>query len=308
MKIAVAVLLAFVASIYAHSISRVPPAWNPNPSKTAQCGGGRPGPVVMNLYPGQVQEFTWEVVAGDGAGAVTIRIDPSGGSFTGANFVTLERTDNVVPNSVGTFKFSAKIPDVVCTGTNTAGGTGNVCTLQMFSTSNWYSCATVQVIRSNNGTVVSTVQPTLPVTCNVATGLRFCTWMNGQNVIVPPGQASPIQLDWAVQSAYNSYLQNTLVFKNPNHPQCAGWFQKLICGLNFQSCETGARPGGCNQACMNTNAFCETTDVHLSLYNCTKFPNTVADLTGNCNGAGAVKISPVLMIVVALVSVLVHVF
>jgi hypothetical protein len=301
MKLVAAVLLAFVASIYAHSISRIPPAWNPNPSKTAQCGGGRPGPVVMNLYVGQTQDFTWEVVAGDGAGAVTIRLDPSGGSFVGGNFATLERTDNIVPQGVGTFKFSAKVPDVTCTGTD------GTCTLQMFSTSNWYSCATVKVIRSTNGTGTTT-QPTLPTTCNVASGLKFCTWMNGQNVVVPPGQISPLTLDWAVQNAYNSYLQNTLVFKNPNHPQCAGWFQKLICGLNFQPCTAGGLPGGCNQACLNTNAYCETTDVHLSLYNCTKFPNTVADLTGNCSGANSIKVSPVVVLIAALLSVIAFVF
>jgi len=299
--IAALTLAAFVASISAHAVSRVPIPWNPNPSTTAQCGGGtNTNTPTMTLVAGQPFTVTWEVVAGDGAGPVTFKVDPAGGVNFGTGSTTIQMTGNPqVPPAVGTYKFTGTAPAVTCTGT------GATCTLQI-ATTNWFSCATIQILDPNSSAAKTTPTPTSPQTCMVAKGLTFCTWMNGQSVALPQGQISALTMDWAVQATYQQYLANKNVFTNPTNPQCAGWYQKFLCGANFQPCGSTFGSGGCNQACVNTNAFCGINPSHLTLYNCTNYPNTGYDLTGNCNGAGSLKISAVVMIASVLLSVLAY--
>jgi len=250
----------------------------------------------MTLYVGQQFTITWDVIAADGNGPVTMLIDPTGlQNFQTATNVPLT---GATPTTVGTYTFTGTTPALTC------AGTGNTCVVQLSSSTDWFSCATVSILTA--GKNQTTASPTLPQICSIAKGLTFCTWMNNQQVVVPPGVLSPIQLDWLVQATYNSYLANPLVFTTPTNPQCAGWFQKLLCGINFQPCNQFYGTGGCNQACVNTNNFCSVTQLHSTLYNCTKISNTGSDLTGNCSGAGTIKVSAVVMIVSALLSVLVY--
>jgi hypothetical protein len=248
----------------------------------------------MKITQGQQFNIVWQVVAADGAGPVTVTLDTTGGQvFTGASSVAIPIT-GTAPPGVGTFTFSAVAPKAVCTGK------GATCTIQMKSSSNWYSCSTIQIIDPNNPN--ATASPTLPPNCQPAFGLTFCDWMNGQNVYLPTGQISAVSLDHVVQSAYTQYLSNPLIFKTPGSSQCQGWFKKLICGINFQPCNA-VGTGGCLQACLNTRSFCSTDDSHLSLYQCSNFTNTISDLTGNCNGAGSVSVSVIVMLASAVLMV-----
>jgi hypothetical protein len=286
------VLLAFVVYVSAHAVSRQPPAWNPNPSTSQPCGNGQITSVaVMTLTQGKPFEIKWEVVAADGSGPVTVLLDLAGTQNFASGAVNIPVT-GTTPNGVGTYTFTATAPAVTCKGPNGA------CTMQLKSSSGWYSCATVNIIDPNNPN--ATVAPTLPPNCQPASQLTFCDWMNGQNVYLPPGQISAISLDWAVKSAYNQYLGNLQVFRNPYSPGCQAWFKKLICGLNFQPCGANYGQGGCNQACLNTNNFCSVDPSHVTLYNCSKITNTVSDLTGNCNGAGSIQISAAVLIMSAI--------
>jgi len=286
-------LLAVAACVSAHAVSIMPPAWNPNPSTTAPCGNGaNPQATSINWNIGTTQTITWQVLALDGAGAVTVLIDTTGGqTFTQGTSPSMTLT-GTIPPGVGTYNFTSTVPNVKCTGT------GGTCTLQLKSSSGWYSCATVAIVDPNNPP--ATKAPTLPPNCQPAFGLTFCTMMNGQNVYLPNGQISAISLDHAVNSAYTQYLANPKVFHNPYDTNCQGWFKKFICGLNFQPCGAAYGTGGCQQACLNTNSFCQVDNSHLTLYQCGNYTNTVSDLTGPCNGAASMTVSAIVLFASAL--------
>jgi len=296
---AVLVLALFVASATAHAVSRDPIPWNVNPSTTAVCGGGTNTNTATQTYTvGQQMTIKWSVVASDGNGPVTAVLDTTGNTNF-ATGVSIPLTGTQPSAGVGDYTFTATTPDVTCTG---AGAT---CTLQLKSSSNWYSCATVKIVRSTGGS--TTVAPTIPRTCVVGKGLTFCTWMNGQNVALPLGQISAIAVDYTLQVTYNQYLANPQIFSTPDNPNCYGWFKKLLCGSTFQPCNERYGTGGCNQACVNTNNYCGITQLHSTLYQCSaNYTNTDSDMTGNCSGAGSIKVSAVVMIASALLSIVAY--
>jgi hypothetical protein len=293
-------------TVSSHAVSVSPIPWNPNPSKTSPCGvpaGTTPADqVVMTLVQGQPFTIQWHVVVGDGNGPVAMNIDPTGLQQFSNGATTVPLSGNT-PTNIGYYTFNATAPTITCTG----GPTNDMCTMQIFATqTQWFSCATVKILQAGT---VTTPAATLPFTCQVASGLSFCTWMNGQNVIVPPGQLSAETLDSTVEATYQQNLANPMVFSTPNNPNCPGWYKKFLCGMSFQPCVNTTTPySACNQACINTNNYCGLTELHQPLYNCKNYTNTVADLTGNCNGASSVQISTFVIITAALLSVLVYMF
>jgi len=291
-------LLCVIAYVYAHAVSIVPPAWNPNPSTTNPCGAGQNTNSPVATWTQNTQaSITWQVVAADGAGPVSMIIDTTGAqNFAGTTAVKVPLV-GATPGAVGTFQFTAAIPAVTCTGPK------STCTVQL-ATTNWFSCATVSIVNPNSN---ATAAPTVAPNCYLASGLTFCTWMNGQYVTLPAGSISPITMDWNVQDTYNLYLGKPNVFQTPNGAGCLGWYKKFLCGLNFQPCGANYGKGGCYQGCVNTNSFCTVDPSHITLYNCTNYPNTVSDLTGNCNGAQQVQVSA-LVIISALISMVVFLF
>jgi hypothetical protein len=108
-------LLAFVAvvaSVSAHAVLRDPVPWNTNPSTSNPCGGGtNTNTPVLTVKYGQQVTLKWEVVAADGAGPVTMTIDPAGGQNFGTTGVKVPLT-GTVPTGVALYTFSATIPTV----------------------------------------------------------------------------------------------------------------------------------------------------------------------------------------------------
>jgi len=200
----------------------------------------------------------------DGVGPVTALIDPTGGT----NFTINVPLTGQTPQTVGTFTFTATVPSITCTGRNA------MCTLQVASSSDWFSCSSI-LITSTGGAVPP------PATCVEANQLSFCSVVDNTQVLLPGGQSNLYNYDLTLGSTFNATLNNPLVFSSPNAKGCYAAYYKLFCGFNLQLCSLV--PAGCNQACLLTNSLCGIQNSHTGLYNCSNYLNTQADATGNCN-------------------------
>lgn len=91
-------------------------------------GGGAATPVQATYAPGATITVKWTVVAGDGNGPVTFRLDTAGGqTFTGTAIPsTSAPTADIV--AVGPYTLTLTLP---------AGVTCDKCTLQAKSSTNW---------------------------------------------------------------------------------------------------------------------------------------------------------------------------
>jgi hypothetical protein len=110
----------------------------------------------------------WQVVAGDGTGAITVKVDPAGGTQFTKNIPISGST----PNTVGqAYPFDLTIPsDIICTG---AGG---LCTVQVSNGGGWTACSTIEIPGGSVPPVVA--EPGQPYCANL-TGLGFCSELNG---------------------------------------------------------------------------------------------------------------------------------
>jgi len=199
--------------------------------------------------------ITWQVVAGDGVGSVIASLDPAGGQ----NFPAppnLVQTIGTAP-AVGTYNFTLNVTAVTCTG---AGG---VCTLQVKSSSDWYSCATVQLTAAP----APTIAPPTPV-CQLVNGLAFCSELNGQYVTLPGTGATPVNLDIQTQNTYNLNYNNPMVFMN-NSTACATAYKTFLCHNDFPYCGYKA---ACQSLCTTAIQTCQVTPAEAGLYNCNSGP------------------------------------
>jgi len=248
-----AVLFALVAG---HAKLNTPAAWNPQPSKAAPCGGAAQlTDTVTSWEIGGRSTVAWQVVAGDGVGAVSAIIDPTGGTtFTGTP-ISLGTASVVGP---ATFTFT--VPDTTCTGTSSDPTKGPICTVQIKSDSGWVACATVRV----SGTFVP--PPPKGVNCQVVEGLQYCTEQNGVNVEVAPGSV-PANTDATVRETFLTTLYNPNVFSAPNTTRCATAYKNYLCKNAFPYC---GQEAACQPACYDAIGICKITDSHRGLYDCTQ--------------------------------------
>jgi len=239
-------------SIQGHAILRVPLGWNTNPSKTSPCGAGVQPTVPDAIWKvGTTVTITWQVVASDGSGAVTVTFDPTGQmNFVGAP-QSLISTIGTAP-MVGTFNFSLTIPSVTCTGPD------NMCSVQFMSSSAWFSCTSVQLVTTPPPPVITTP------TCEIATGMKFCTQLNNQFVLVPHGQTAA-GVDSEVSSTYSANVINPNVFTFGNSSACGPAYKNFLCSQTLPYCGT---QGACQAICNYALQTCGLTQKEADLYNC----------------------------------------
>jgi len=264
-------LLVVTLIAYVHNHARLQNIlpWNPNYSKTSPCGGApQPTKPAATLVTGDTVTFQWQIIAGDGVGAVTAQIDPNGGT----TFVTPLTLTGPTPTTVGTYTFTATVPAITCTGASSDGS--KLCTIQLQSSSGWYSCTSVQILATGEQSVA------IPTVCVYPSTLGFCSSSNNQNVVVPDSGQDLGSYDQALQSTFTITLNNPAVFTT-NTTACAFYYKKLFCGINYPLCAAPSS-GGCQQACNNVRTFCNVTALHSNLFNCNNYPNTNADSTGSC--------------------------
>jgi hypothetical protein len=213
------------------------------------------------------------MIAGDGNGPVTIRVDPGGGSTTFP--VTIGTTADF--QAVQAYDFSFTLP---------ANLTCNRCTIQAKSTSNWYSCASVDIVAP--GTPI----PEVPQTCTVYYGYRFCNARSGLNVVVDQGETQQQVFERDAGSVYNThfaYLNNTNVMANGNDARCVTALKNYLCADAFPVCGT---KGSCKTFCDSVIQYCGVQESHLGLFPC-------AELQDRCS-ASSIPIAVTLLVAVLL--------
>jgi len=286
--LALIVVSYLIASVYGHAKLVSPVAFNPNPSKTAPCGGGAlPSGAAANWPVGSTQTVSWTQVASDGGGQLSMYIDPkgstdnfmttTGGSGTGLVSVPFPYSTSQNQN----YQFSLTVPDVNCNGPS------GLCSVVIFTETSWWACTLVS-IKTTNANPPPVFVNTTNGTCVNATGLTFCDMVNKHVVSVPTGQ-SAAQLDTSAQIAYTSTLANAKVLSTPGKPGCTSALKYLLCATLFKSCEYKG-PASCDYYKGGVGCFCVTTCIqaqqlcglnatHADLFGCGAATNYALDAT-----------------------------
>jgi len=291
--LAITAVLCVLPSVLGHAALVTPSAFNPNPIKTFTCGGPTAG--TVNVVAAGANTLQWKLIASDGAGDVSMFVDPAGvttnfpTSYTGTKAATVQSVGVIgttTSTQVGTtFTFDYTMPDVTCTGS--MGGRTDVCTAQVVSASNWVACfafAKTAPTGNQNPTYV----------CSLATGLTACPMVNGKHVNIPTGYTLA-SLDLEVSTTLNQNLPNTNVFLTGNTPAapgaqqtpCEQSYRAYLCGATFGACAVGTNApppvSPCQAVCSQFECWCGMNALHADLYQCELYNNAGSDLAGQCD-------------------------
>lgn len=291
--------MIFNVLVDGHSILRTPAAWRNRESKAAPCGGGQ----LANAVPMAVADGAttinaqWDVTAGDGNGPITVSyVTTDTTNFGGAP--TLAVTMDPVPQrGTGQYPFTLNVAALnsnVCNG----GADGNTCHIQVKSTSNWYSCASLSMTApvTPPPTAGNTAPPTPPPTpippvvqkCEPISGVTgtLCGGLAGKNVFPPENINSLIT---AIGADYQGMRNNPLVFRNPSTTLCGQYLAQIFCAFNIRGCDVGTPPTEkkiCKTRCTSAFYECDVdpyhTDAYLGQCELADFGETTADVYGTC--------------------------
>lgn len=298
--VVVTVCLAALPSVLGHAALVSPTPFNTNPSKSFTTGGVSAGP--LNIIPDGPRTLSWRLIAGDGAGAIKMLVDPAGlttnfptsnGATPAASLIQVPLT-GADPTVVGvTYDYTYQWPaGLTCTGAN------GMCTAQVSSTSNWvagfsFSKTAPAAVSSTAGTSAAQV---FSGGCVTAANLVNCPMVNGKTIWVPTG-ADALDMDLTVAATMEQNLNNSRVFSN--QPQSAGVsttctraYQRYLCGDAFMLCNAaGTQPidtvtlrQPCLQSCTEFTCWCDLNPIHADLYRC-NLQNAARDATGSCSTA-----------------------
>lgn len=128
----------------------------------------------------------------------------------------------------------------------------------------------------------------------LASGLTFCTMLNGMDIDIPIGALSISEIDGLAKNTYTANLASPLVFNTPTLNNCPAIYQSFIC---FQTFTVVATPGGvCSDFCTQMNNACNVQTIHQILFDlpCTNYPeiNCVTAAVGLASINNANAISP----------------
>lgn len=304
-------LIVFNVLVSGHSILRTPTPWRNRESKNAPCGGGQMPATANAIGNGDITS-RWDVTAGDGNGPITVTYVTTDNAATTAGFnaarnagQTLTVTMNPVPQrGTGQYPFTMTAPPAgVCSG----GGNGNTCHIQVKSTSNWYSCASLEqpaVITptpapipavTDAPTVSPTVTPPPKCTNLLGTTGSLCQALEGKphlEVASVPATLTSIATD------FQTIRYNALVFRNPEPQICAQYLSQLFCSLNIAPCNPADTPPKplpiCKTRCTSAMYECDIDPFHADAFlgdcNSPLFGATTSDVYGPCPVESARKI------------------
>jgi hypothetical protein len=269
-------LLSSAVLVAGHAKLNNPLAWNPNPSTQQKCGGGTDPAVARASWPSGAKvagAIEWEVVAGDGVGAITVKLDPNGGT----DFTVNVPITGTTPATTIKYTFDiTKVPNVECKG---AGG---LCTVQI-GNGNWVGCSTVEITGVTAAAVV--VAPGEPK-CENLTGLVLCKAMEGRSGMIPYGTTMEA-VDATLDTTIRATLFNPKVFDTPEGDGCGGAYVAYMCAKTFPSCnlltqkETDVGP--CNSVCLQAQNACGLKTDHKALLGCFSATNGDKDNYGSCD-------------------------
>jgi len=253
-----------------HAKLQTPAAWNTQPSKTSPCGGGSaPSLAAISWNVNTQVSIAWTVIAQDGSGVVSVKWDLAGGSNFQGNATVLGSA-----NAVGNYNFALLVPNVVATGPK------GLITMQVFSSSGWFSCSSVQILGSN----LPLPPPPAPI-CVVPIDLAFCLSRNHVNVQIPGGYTANA-VDKSITDSYTTTLHNTNVFSNGNSSACATAYKNYLCQTGLPNC---GQTYACKSLCQNALNLCGIQPAHITLYDCTQGPD-------DCNASSFLSFSLALLV------------
>jgi len=266
-------------NVSGHAKLNVPTPWNANPSTTAPCGGPTLVTTPSAVFAaGSTQDLTWQVIAGDGEGPVKVTVDTAGVSSnfaagTASTLVPLT-VGGQTPNALGTFDITITLPSpLTCTGT------GGICVAQIKGQNNpWSACFSFVTSAPSTGTGAAIGQPS----CVIASGLTFCTPVNGKSVIVPYAM-DMLDMDTNAANTYAATRVNTKVFSAGQSAACGAAYQHYLCGSTFGPCGLGYPPNPCHDVCSQVTCYCGLNATHAGLYDCSVATNYGSDRYGSCN-------------------------
>lgn len=306
--------ILFLRAADSHSILRNPQSWNTRESKNNPCGGrnAQQGATVTAtaVTAGATVPGRWEVTAGDGNGPISITYVETAAEVTAAGFNNARAAGqelavqmNPTPQrGTGTYDFTFTAPPA---SANCQGGpAGNQCYIQVKSTSNWYSCATLTMppavtpAPSVGITVAPTPSPTpgpppTPLSCDtvqdVSVQNSICAGLNGKP-LKPSLQTPQERVNLAV-AEFSGYVSNGIVFRNSIGNQiCQQWLAQYSCGQKFLNCDVqnpGLIKNICKSRCLNTMYECDLDPLHENallkgVCESPIFSETEADAYGPC--------------------------
>lgn len=302
-------LIVFNVLVNGHSILRTPTPWRNRESKNAPCGGGQITGTAQAVTTGDLASV-WEVTAGDGNGPITVTYVTTDDQATTAGFAaaagqgqTLTVTMNPIPQrGTGTYPFTMTTPaEGVCRG----GANGRQCHIQVKSTSNWYSCASLEqpavVVPTASPIPAVTRAPTLfptvtpPARCTnlVGTTGSLCQALEGK----PHFEVANIRQELeSISTDFAAIRYNPLVFRNPEPQICAQYLSQLFCSLSIPACDTATLNPlpTCKTRCISALYECDIDPFHadafLSDCNNNLFSATATDVYGACPAESARKV------------------
>jgi len=305
--------ILFLRTVDSHSILRTPQSWNTRESKNNPCGGrnAAQGAAVAAtaVTAGATVPGRWEVTAGDGNGPITITYVETAAEVTRAGFdnaraaqQTLNVNMNPIPQrGTGSYDFTFTAPPA---SANCRGGpAGNQCYIQVKSTSNWYSCATLTMPSPTPAPSVGVTDPPTssptqgpPPTARSCETLQdasvqnsICAGLNGK--AVKPSLQSPQERVNLAADEFSGYVSNGIVFRNSIGNQlCQQWLAQYSCSQQFPNCDVqnpGLTKNICKSRCLNTMYECDVDPLHenallIGTCNSPQFSETVADAYGPC--------------------------
>jgi len=295
------VVLSLVVYVAGHAKLNDPLAWNPTPSKTQPCGGGAAFSTLPNtaagstdmLKGGQSWQFQWQLVAGDGSGPVHVRIDPNYGTTFSVSVGTAGGDSSTIvsgpdPNYIdvlGTYTLKLTIPQgIVCTG----GTQGNLCSMQFYTDSGWYACATVTTdsstannnsISNANGCVGNQNGVSKFFFCtnsavgNFALTARFI-WTGSSPTLQQPNGFT--EMDSICNATWYQNMHSSLVFSNNKNSDgtlnmvCGAAYRRYLCGQMFPACSGTLQSGveACKSSCYAAIDACGLQASHQNLFDC----------------------------------------
>jgi len=253
--------LLIVCSIFTatngHALLQVPKPWNPAASMAAPCSGSPNTTPQITYCPGSKANIIWNVQVGDGVGPVTFKLSTS---HDQTKFDTTLTSTGATPDKTGPFSFQVDIPNVACQD--------NLCYLQAFSDSKWFSCASINIAADCNAVQTALVPEEVE-------DLQFCTMVNKRTVLVPVGSTETTikAADDATLATFKANMANPAVI-GTNTTTCGNYLAEMMCDQAFP-----LAPGSdgvqvtnvCSETCNDFKEVCGVV-AHSALFPCENYP------------------------------------
>jgi len=278
---------SFLVYVQAHAVLQQPTPFNTNPSTTAPCGVGSVSESMKSTasaswVAGSTVTIEWHLIAGDGGGNLYGAFDPDGGT----NFTVPAWTDTFPTKGAGVFyNKTFTVPETL----TCANSPTKLCTLRVYTSSNWNSCTMVDIVAPDCSACPTPAPPQLQCT-TLTTAVSFCP---STNVMIANG-SSPQDINAELISSFNANRANPNVFSNGNSSACMSSYQTLLCSLSLPSCDPSSgkieeSSQACQAQCEQTMSDCGIVPAHVDLYPCSSYPLCVGEENGGGGGGGGLS-------------------